>query len=82
MTALAVRDGGSVLWRHTSRAHFSDPGEPPPQYSMNMTGYSETALESQITEAVKINNTPNELRLNTREEWGHTRLVRATLTND
>ena len=74
MTALAVRDGESVLWRHTSRAHcVSDPGEPPPQHSMNITGYSETALERQITEAVKINNTPNELRLSTRKEWGHTR---------
>ena len=81
--ALARRDKGSVLWRHTSQAHCTnDPDEPLPQYRMVVTGYHETALERQITEAVKINNTPSELRLNTREEWGHTRLVRTKLTHE
>ena len=78
-TALAKRDHDSVLWRHTVQTHSNS--DPPPQYSMVITGYQETALERQITEAVKINNTPPELRLNTREEWGHTRLVRTSLTN-
>ncbi|KAL8613584.1 hypothetical protein ACOMHN_022003 [Nucella lapillus] len=79
MTALTKRDQDSVLWRHTVQTHSNS--DPPPQYSMAITSYQETALGRQITEAVKINNTPPELRLNTREEWGHTRLVRTSLTN-
>ena len=55
--------------------------DPPIQFSMEKTSYQASALERQITEAIKINNTPVELRLNSREEWGHTRLVRALLAN-
>ena len=77
--ALEKRDPSSVLWRHTAEAHTHC--DPTPEYSMTITGCHKTALQRQISEAVKINNVPHELRLNTREEWGHTRLVRAVLTN-
>ena len=79
MTALAKREQDSVLWRHTVGRHSNS--DPPPKYSMVITSYQDTALGRQITEAVKIANTPPEWRLNTREEWGHTRLVRTSLTN-
>ena len=79
MALLVRKDHDSVLWRHTQDTHSED--DAIPKYTMVITGVQKSALERQITEAVKINNTPATTRLNTREEWGHTKLVRATLTN-
>ena len=75
--ALNKKDPKLVLWQHTTQKHNAQ--DPPPQYNMIITSSQKTALERQITEAVKINKVPDEYRLDTREEWGHTRLIRASL---
>ena len=76
--ALDRKDPKSILWQHTKEKHNNQ--SPKPQYNMRVTSSQKTALERQITEAVKIERVPDEHRLNSREEWGHTRLIRAALT--
>ena len=80
MVALKKKDPNSVLWRHTMQAHPNS--NTPPHYSMVVTGYFDSSLTRQISEAVRISHTPNNLCMNSKQEWSHTRLVRIALTHD
>ena len=67
----------SKLWEHTRTYHRANDT---PDYTMTITGTHSSALSRQLSEAVKINKRPPELTMNSRSEWGHTRLVRSHLT--
>ena len=75
---LAARDlSNSPLWRHCMEQH----GGEPQTFLMSVTGsYRNDTMLRQITEAVQINNTdPNE-RMNDRSEWNMTRVPRTVIT--
>ena len=41
-----------------------------------------SALDIQITEAVKINNTDRDKLMNNKTEWGHNKIMRMEMTYD
>ena len=63
----------SVLYRHITEQHKEQTDQP--QFKMTITGQYRTALERQVMEAIRIEHTPREKRMNTREEWGHSKLL-------
>ena len=76
MKALTKKDKNSVLHRHNIEAHEGTT----PSYYMSVDRCHDTALHRQITEAVKINNTPNVI--NNKTEWASQNTVRVQLTCD
>ena len=76
MAAYQKKDSDSVLLRHVRDKHCETN---PPSFKMSIIGTHKTALDRQISEAVKINRHPDEL-MNRRSEWGHHRLVSCCLT--
>ena len=79
MSALRKQDKDSVLHRHT-KEHHNNVNNVTPRYDMRVTGTHTSALDRQVTEAVTIGNTPRSLLMNSKQEYGHNRLVRAILT--
>ena len=74
---LRKKDNNSGLYKHYKQAHNNKE----PQYTMTVTGTYSDALTRQISEAVKINSVPEiSNRLNNKEEWGRSRIPRASLT--
>ena len=76
ITNIKKKDNNSGIYKHFKQAHKNKD----PQYTMTVTGTYRHALTRQITEAVKINSVVAENRLNNNEEWGRSRLPRASLT--
>ena len=62
----------SVLYKHVQEQHNDQVA---PTFRMKITGKYKTALERQISEAIQIENVPAYKRLNTKEEWGHSKII-------
>ena len=76
LDSIRQQDTSSPLWRHTRGVHSTL--TQPPNYNMKVTGvYRGDATLRQITEAVRINNTPEHRLMNDRAEWGHTPMTSA-----
>ena len=72
------RSASSVIWRHCSERH----GGTIQDFTMNITGnYRNDAMLRQISEAVRINNTPREQLINNRSEWNYLQFPRVTVNN-
>ena len=74
------KDKNSVLYRHATQHHIDDPQ--PPQFSMKVMSQHKTALDRQVTEAVKIANTPSDQLINSKQEFGHNKCWRIELSAD
>ena len=74
------KDKTSVLHKHAVQKHSND--TLPPQFSMNVVSRHTTALDRQITEAVKIANEPSESLINSKQEFGHNKFWRFELSAD
>ena len=77
MTSYQKKESDSVLLRHVRDKHSETN---PPSFKMSIIGTHKTALDRQISEAVRINRAPDDELINRRSEWGHHRLVSSTLT--
>ena len=78
MAAYKNKDNDSVLYRHVDTTHKHE--ENTPEFVMSEIDKHKSALDRQISEAVRIHNTPSDLLMNRKSEWGHTRIVRSVLT--
>ena len=58
----------SVLWRHVTACHGDD--DTPPEFDMKVTDVRRgDATLRQVTEGVRISNSPAELLINNKSEW-------------
>ena len=76
LTAYSKKDSDSVLLRHVREKHSDTI---PPEFKMSVIGTHKSAMDRQISEAVRINKAPGDV-MNRKNEWGHHRLVSAVLT--
>ena len=72
------KNTNSVLYRHVTQKHTLDIH--PPQFIMNVLSTHRTALDRQVTEAVRIANTPSDQLINSKQEFGHNKFWRFKLT--
>ena len=68
----------SVLQRHIKTEH-QDSEDNKPKFSMQITGTHKSALDRQLTEAVKINNTGTATLINNKEEFGHNKIWKTNI---
>ena len=69
----------SIMLRHTQTHHKDD--ENRPEYTMTVKQiYANKCMDRQISEAIQINNIPDLERINTKIEYRHHRIPRASLT--
>ena len=67
------RTESSVIWRHCRERHGGEIQD----FKMNITGsYRNDAMLRQISEAVRINDTPREQLINSRTEWNYVNFPR------
>ena len=72
------RAASSVMWRHCVERHSGTIQD----FTMNITGnYRNDAMLRQISEAVRINNTPREHLINNRTEWNYIQFPRIMVDN-
>ena len=68
------------MLRHTKTTHPDDINKPP-DYKMSVKQiYPNKCLDRQLSEAIQINKVSNTERINTKIEFKHHRLPRASLT--
>ena len=77
---LQNKDKQSVLYRHFKQDHRRDTQIP--EFNMTIMKSHRSALDRQITEAVKINNTDRDKLMNNKTEWGHNKIMRMEMTYD
>ena len=65
----------SVLYKHLKEKHNIQNNIKIDYFKMSITARHKTALERQISEAIQIDAVPLNKRMNTKEEWGHSRLL-------
>ena len=70
----------SVLHRYILQEHSNDTSTP--QFTMRVISKHKTALDRQITEAVRIARTPGGQLVNNKQEFGHNKFWRFRLTAD
>ena len=75
---LQNKDKQSVLNRHLQLDHLEETEMP--QFKMTVIKSHRSALDRQITEAVKINRTQRNKLMNNKTEWGHNKIVRMGMT--
>ena len=68
----------SVLNRHLQLDHREETEVP--QFKMTVLKSHRSALDRQITEAIKINRTQRNKLMNNKTEWGHNKIVRMGMT--
>ena len=69
----------SVMMRHTQTHHPNEANNT--NYKMTVTQiYANKCMDRQLSEAIQINKIPNTSRINTKIEYRHHRLPRATLS--
>ena len=73
-------DRDSVLLRHFTQKHINDTQTP--TFHMTIVSTHKTALDRQVTEAVRIANTPRDKLLNSKQEFGHNRFWQLRMTSD
>ena len=78
ITAFNNKEKDSVLYRHVQDKHDE---EDTPEFKMTVIKTHKSALDRQISEAVHISNTPDDVLINRRSEWGHQILVRCVLNS-
>ena len=72
------KDGGSIMWRHCKEKH----GGVIQDFRMDVTGYYRNdAMLRQITEAVRINETPQDELVNNKKEWNFISFPRVMVDN-
>ena len=82
LTSLENKTADSVLYRHIRDKH-SDHNCVRPTFKMTILATHQSALNRQVSEAVMINKAPSTNRLmNRKTEWGHTKIVSCTLTQE
>ena len=69
------RHKDSVLYKHLIEHHDTGYISIFEHFKMSIIGRYKTALERQISEAIKIDNIPSSQRMNTKEEWGHSKII-------
>ena len=74
------KDKNSVLHKHAVLKHSED--TQPPQFSMKIISKHKTALDRQITEAVKIAKVPADKLINSKQEFGHNKFWQLELSAD
>ena len=72
---LQTQDKDSVLYRHNQQDHHQEETTTT-TFKMNVLQSHRSALCRQITEAVKIDKTPNDKLINNKAEWGHNKVVK------
>ena len=73
------RAESSVIWRHCRERHGGEIQD----FKMNITGnYRNDAMLRQISEAVRINDTPREQLINNRTEWNYVNFPRVLVDNE
>ena len=77
---LKNKDKQSVLYRHLKHDHRSEMQTP--KFNMTVIRSHRNALDRQITEAVKINNTDRDKLMNNKTEWGHHKMLRMEMKYD
>ena len=65
----------SVLYKHLIEHHDTGYISLFEHFKMSISGRYKTALERQISEAIKIDRIPSSQRMNTKEEWGHSKII-------
>ena len=70
----------SVLHKHTLQKHSSD--DHSPKFTMKILSSHMTAIDRQVTEAVRIANAPGSQLMNSKQEFGHNRCWRFDLSDD
>ena len=74
------KEKNSVLYRHATQQHINDPQ--PTQFAMKVMSTHRTALDRQVTEAVRIANTPSDQLINSKQEFGHNKFWQFQLSAD
>ena len=78
MRELDRKDGGSIMWRHCKEKH----GGVIQDFRMDVTGYYRNdAMLRQITEAVRISETPQDELVNNKKEWNFISFPRVMVDN-
>ena len=75
---LQNKDKQSVLNRHLQLDHREETEIP--QFKMTVLKSHRSALDRQITEAIKISRTQRNKLMNNKTEWGHNKIVRMGMT--
>ena len=71
---LQNKDKHSVLNRHLQQDHREQTEIP--EFKMKVLKSHRSALDRQITEAIKINRTQRNKLMNNKTEWGHNKIMR------
>ena len=79
LNSLAKQSDDSVLYRHIKEKHH-DNSTQIPKFKMTILSNHKTALDRQVAEAVLIGRVPHDKLMNKKNEWGHAKVVRSTLT--
>ena len=70
------KDKDSIMFRHYNHKHRDNEI---PTYKMSVTGTYRSALDRQISEAVKINRAPRDIIINNKSEFKQNKMMRSEL---